>query len=263
MALTAAGALLMLAFAYIAQSPRMMKRLGLAGSRLDLRARTFTGFALAFLVLAFGFFVAGVPLGNRTAEPEAQPATPTVDADETEAIAAAPTLAPDATEAASEEIEEPVQESGEADRPETGAVMGPPPAAQTATADSQALSDEAAPTETATPLPTATPTNTPTNTPTPTPTPTATSTPLPTVTPTPIFEETAIVNTGTSTLWIKRTPGGRDLAVVSGGDIVILLGGHANASGTLWHEVSTVDGIVGWVQESYLDMEEEGESETN
>ena len=261
MALTAAGALLMLAFAYVAQSPRMMNRLGLAGSRLDLRARTFTGFALAFLVLAFGFFVAGVPLVNDTPEPEAEVAVPTADANESEAVAAAPTQEPDSAEETSEDVEAPVEEGGEDDQPETGAVVGPPPAAQTATAET--LADDELPTTTATPLPTATPTNTPTNTPTPTPSPTATSTPLPTLTPTPIFEETAVVNTGTSTLWLKRTPGGRDLTVVRGGDVVILLGGHANASGALWREVSTVNGVIGWVQEAFLGLEEEGESETS
>jgi hypothetical protein len=83
------------------------------------------------------------------------------------------------------------------------------------------------------------------------------------MTPTPIFEETAVINTGTSTLYVKRTPGGRDIALLKGGDVVVLLPGHANVGGALWREVSTVDGIYGWVMESFLDMELEGESETN
>ena len=65
MGVTAVGTLLMLVLAYISQSPRLLKRLGLAGLRLDLRARSFTGYALALFLLAFGFFLAGVPLGPR------------------------------------------------------------------------------------------------------------------------------------------------------------------------------------------------------
>ena len=83
------------------------------------------------------------------------------------------------------------------------------------------------------------------------------------MTATPIFEETAVINTGTSTLYVKRMPGGRDVALLQGGDIVVLLTGHANVGGALWREISTVDGINGWVLESYLDMELEDESETN
>jgi hypothetical protein len=81
------------------------------------------------------------------------------------------------------------------------------------------------------------------------------------VTPTPIFEETAVINTGSSTLYVKRTPGGQDIALLSGGDVVVLMSGHANVAGALWREVSTVDGTIGWVMEDYLNVESDGDSE--
>lgn len=261
MALTSAGALITLAIAYIAQSPRLLKRLGLSGSRLDLRARTFTGYALALLLLAFGFFIAGVPLGARTPETgEVAVATPNVDTDESGAMV----LISTATPQADIEVVEAQEESDGDKEPSTGAFAGPPPSAQTATAEViAAAGEEGAPTETATALPSATPTPTQTASATPTPSPTATITPTPTLTPTPIFEETAVVNTGTSTLWVKRTPGGRDLVLLNGSDIVVLLSGHANVGGDLWREISTVDGTIGWVLESYLDAQTEGDSEAN
>ncbi len=271
MGLTAVGTLLMLVTAYVAQSPRLLKRLGLAGHRLDLRARSFTGYALALFLLAFGFFLAGVPLGPRpetemaavSSEPEDEPGSGAVVAVATavtaDEIASAPT---------------PTPTPGETDgggQPSTGAFAGPPPSAQTATAAARDASGEAAPETSSEPaaessgavIPVETPTATLTPQPTATPTATATTTPLPTLTPTPIFEQTAEVNTGTSTLWIRRTPGGRDLVLVRGGDQVILLPGHANQGGELWREVSTVDGIVGWIAEAYLNLGIEGASEVN
>jgi len=62
MGLSAVAALLAIALSFLAQSPRMLARLHLTGSRLDLRARTLTGYGLALLLLAMGFFAAGVPL---------------------------------------------------------------------------------------------------------------------------------------------------------------------------------------------------------
>ena len=47
MGVTAVLALLMTILAYIAQSPRALMRMGLAGYRLDLRVKLFTGYALA------------------------------------------------------------------------------------------------------------------------------------------------------------------------------------------------------------------------
>jgi hypothetical protein len=37
---------------------------------------------------------------------------------------------------------------------------------------------------------------------------------------------------------------------------VILLAGHANYAGIVWQQVSTLDGIEGWVQSGFLDFEE-------
>ena len=261
MALTAFGALVVLVIAYIAQSPKLLRRLGLSGSRLDLKARTFTGYALALLLLAFGFFVAGVPLGTQSPAAEVAAATPFVDTNESGAMVLAAT-------ATSELIAEAltIEETPETDRqiqPVTGAFSGPPASAQTATAEGIATAEADAPTATTTPLPTATPTATKTASPTPTPSPTATVTPTPTMTPTPIFEETAVINTGSSTLYVKRTPGGRDIAILQGGDIVVLLPGHANVGGALWREVSTVDGTIGWVSEAYLEVEAERDGEAS
>lgn len=112
------------------------------------------------------------------------------------------------------------------------------------------------PTLTTTPETSATAPATP-PTPTPTVTPSPTPTPTPTITPTPIVGETAVVNTGSSTVWIKRAPGGQNLVLVRGGDILILLPSHANRGGVLWREVSTVDGISGWLQESFLSFTDE------
>jgi hypothetical protein len=259
MAVTAVGALAMLVIAYLGQSPRLLKRLGLSGLRLDLRARAFTGFALALLFLAFGFFIAGVPLGavSPAAEvvTEAAAATPPVDTDESGAMAGLPaSRAEENVEPAAED-----QQTGDS-QPSTGAFSGPPPSALTATAvflEVSGTGEAPEATATATAPPSATPTSTPTATASPTPSPTLTQTPTPTLTPTPIFEETAVINTGTSTLWLRRTPGGRDIELVKGGDIVILLPGHANVGGAMWREVSTVNGNTGWVLESYLGLESE------
>ena len=257
MGVTAAAALIVLVIAYIAQSPRLLNRLRLSGSRLDLRARTFTGYALALLLLAFGFFIAGVPLGSEPPAVEVAAATPVPDTNESGAMVAPMTSTP---EAAAQVTETPVP-SEDGGQPVTGAFAGPPPAAQTATAavlattegeSTEDIAATATPTEEPSPTPTATPTNTPS------PTATATPTPLPTVTPTPIFEDTAEINTGTSTLWLKRTPGGRDIALLNGGEIVILRPGHANVGGILWREVITVDGTAGWVMESFLTEIAEG-----
>lgn len=271
MGLTAVGTLLMLVAAYVSQSPRLLKRLGLAAYRLDLRARAFTGYALAFFLLAFGFFLAGVPLGPRpeaeiataarvTEVPITTPETAGEIAPVTDLEPAGGTPLPTATPTAAT--------SDGSGQPETGAFGGPPPSARTATAVALGTpaTGEAEPGEEgATAVPTPTPSSTPTGTasPTPTPSPTATATSLPTLTPTPIFEETAEVNTGTSTYWIRRTPGGRDLVLVRGGDRVILLPGHANLGGALWREVSTVDGVVGWIAEAYLSTGLEDASEVN
>jgi hypothetical protein len=123
-------------------------------------------------------------------------------------------------------------------------------------AGSTAAEDEAAPTGTAaaTPEPPA-PTESPTAEPTPTLFPTATlePTPAPTATPTPIVGPTARVGDSTSTLPVRKTPNGESVALVYRGETVLLLSGRAFHSGGLWREVSTVNGVVGWVQDVFLD----------
>jgi hypothetical protein len=92
--------------------------------------------------------------------------------------------------------------------------------------------------------------------PTSTATPLPTDTPTPTITPTPIEGETATLNIGTSTLWLRRTPGGQTVVLVRGDETIIMLPGHANQAGILWQQIMTVDGIVGWVQEEFVAREE-------
>jgi hypothetical protein len=75
---------------------------------------------------------------------------------------------------------------------------------------------------------------------------------MPTLTPTPISGKTAAVNSGGSTIWIRRSPGGQNLVLVQDNDIVLVLPGHANQGGSLWQEVSTLDGFSGWLLEEFL-----------
>lgn len=252
MGLSAAAALLLIALAFLAQTPRALTRLGLTGSRLDLRARALTGLGLAAMLLAFGFFVAGVPLG------------------EPEAVASATTAPGAAGAIVAEDV------AGTIDGSEvmtstgvtgTGAMLGLPNTQTRQPGESGAVAGLASPppelanaqvltgTQAAdvAPPPTATPSPSPTETPTPLPTATPTSTPSPTPTPTPIGRPVATINDQTSTLPIRRTPGGEPLGVVIRGDIVIPLTGHANHSGELWRQISTVDGVVGWIPEVFLD----------
>jgi hypothetical protein len=85
-----------------------------------------------------------------------------------------------------------------------------------------------------------------------TPTPTPEATPTPSLTPTPITEDTAVVSTGGSTIWLLRSPGGQNLDLMHDADIVILHSGHANQGGVLWQEISTLSGIRGWLKEEFL-----------
>jgi hypothetical protein len=41
--------------------------------------------------------------------------------------------------------------------------------------------------------------------------------------------------------------------LVKGGDVVILQPGYANRASTFWQEIRTVDGVVGWLELTYLD----------
>ena len=265
MGVTAVATFILLLIAYIAQAPRLLKRLGLSGYRLDLRARTFTGFALASLLLAFGFFLAGVPLSGRPAPEQSIAAVtnePTATADTMGEInAITPTAVSQGVSQTTNIITPTVQTSS------SGAMAGLPTSdsntietvttviADTVVETSPEISPnvEAA---TTTPLPTATNTPTPAPTATPTPSPTTTASPTPTLTPTAILEETAVVNVGTSTVWLRRTPGSsQNLVTLTGGDIVILRPGHANVGGIIWREIITVNNASGWIEEQYLDFE--------
>jgi hypothetical protein len=254
MGLSVLGALITLALSLLAQSPQALKRIGLGGSSLEQRARTFTTYAFALLILAFGFFLAGVPIGaggQTTAQTTGQPTLPPTA--ESESMAAG-------TEIPDPEIAAPPL------TPETGAFGGPPPDASVtagqpitpASTISVSTSLPGSTTPANTPVATAEPTGTeePTATPRPTLTPTPTNTPFPTLTPTPITRPTAVVDIGGGNVWIYRSPGGQNLLILSSGDIVILLNGRANQGGILWQEIMTVTGVTGWIQEEYLVYEE-------
>lgn len=266
MGLAAFGALIAIGLALLAQSPRLLTRLNLTGQRLDLRARSFTGYGFALLLLAMGFFLAGVPLSeaDRTANGLAPEAEATGPADE---LAVAGAIAANETATTVEAGSGAMVGLGtRAPGGNSGAMAGlatPEPELTTGSiltgtaeinvppgAESTATSNEGVP---ALP-PSITPSTTPTATLFPTVTPTVT--PSPTLTPTPIFEPTARVNAETSTLPMRHIPGGQVLVVLVRGDTVILRPGHAFHTGQTWQEISTVDGVVGWVPDRFLDYSE-------
>ncbi len=289
-------ALLMMILSLIGQSPRFMRKVGLDIYRLDLRVRAFTGYALAFLLITIGFFLAGVPLDGATGVGAAligDTATPagaaTGDAGDT--IAAGTGVQVDETENGDSILPSATFTRPAANNtPVTGAFGGPPPGAGTATSTGEATdaaesagqaeapTDEPAVEATTFPTPpgttpsgspAATPTDRPvdtaTATPSPTPsaipteTPAPTATPTPTLTPTPIAGATALVDSNGSNVWVYRSPGGQQLTLVADGDLVILLSGHAHQGGVLWQEIMTVDGEVGWIEASFLVIDgEEG-----
>jgi hypothetical protein len=260
MGLSAIGALLALTLALIGLSPGFMKKSRLGSLHLDRRVRAFTSFAFALLLLAVGFFFAGVPLG--TSQPTGSVAnqiTP-IPSDLSDSA-----LQPEGESTSSIEPTPTILITKTPATPVTGAFVGPPPTEQTqpeATAGDTTSSESAdtpetdptepnsTPTQTDTPPPTET--NVPTRTPTPTVMPTPTVTPEPTLTPTPITGETAVVNTQGSTIWLQRSPGGQELLLVKDQDLVILNRGHANQGGILWQEVTAVNGVVGWIPEEFL-----------
>ena len=260
MGLSAFGALVAIILAFLAQSPRLLTRFKLGGQRLDLPARSFTGYGLALLLLAMGFFLAGVPLdrGEATTVSEGTAAA--------EEGAGAESAAIEGDAATGEAITEATGgQSGAMDgvptpRPggASGAMSGlitpqatlEPGAIITGTVDATTAESAlppgagtAPPDET--PLPEATATRAPTTTPTPE--------PSPTPTPTPILVPTARINDETSTLPVRRLPGGPVLVVLVRGDTVIPLVGNAFHSGEVWQEIQTVDGVIGWVPDRFLD----------
>ena len=259
MGISAIAALIALALALVGQSPQFLRRSGLSGARLDKRVRTFTAFAFAFLLLSFGFFVAGVPIGT-------QPTGP----DTTQVADSAITALPGATLVSPEPgnaISSNPQASTSATRatPATGSFDGPPlntaDVQQRQTEEAAEILDPAgqsspAPQESATS--TASATTTPTSTPgaTSTPPPSPTLTPTPSLTPTPVLGKTTPVETPGSTVWLRRSPGGQNLVLVHDGDLVFILNGHANQGGIIWSEIRTLEGFVGWLQEELLLLEE-------
>lgn len=271
MGLAAFGALVTIGLAYLAQSPRLLTRLNLVNERLDLRAKSFTGYGLALLLLALGFFLAGVPLNrdigstgsvnspatetaaalsvagisgdessSTSSEPEAGTVVETVGG-QSGAMVGLPAASPGGSSGAMSGMNAPLP-SLAPDEIISGTVEIPSPASEEigeagTTPAAETEQDAAVPTGTATPPPPATPT----------------ATPSPTPTATPIRVPTAKINDQTSTLPIRRLPGGTPLVILVRGDVVIPLTGNAFYKGELWQEVKTVAGIVGWVQDRFLD----------
>ncbi len=256
MGLSLLGALIALAFAMLGQSPDLTTRLGLAGARLDLRVRSFTTYAFALLLLAIGFFLAGIPIDSDPVVTQSSDAT-----DDMAGATESGTLSSVAGLEAEQDIFTREVTSTNPATPETGAFSGPPPSVSGQPTDSpgdssdgeadpdsgDAISEDepTGPVRAESTRSTSTPTRIATATPT--------QTPSPTITPTPISGETATVESGGSTVWITRSPGGQNLTLVRDGDVVILLSGHANQGGVLWREVSTVNGISGWIQELFIE----------
>ena len=254
MGLSAAGALIAITLSWLGQSPQLARRLGLSGIRLDLRVRALTGYALALLLLAVAFFLAGVPLGSASdgdtlAE---QGSTPAADS-------GAP------AESSNIQNGELAELAATPATPETGAFSGPPDPGPSPVAEEPLVTEDEPevtrvspplePTRPITPTtgsPPAEPSSTATSQPTATATPPPTETPFPTLTPTTIAGETAVVSTGGSTLWLKRSPGGQNVVLIRNGDIVLILSGKANQGGLLWREVATVAGVEGWLQDEFL-----------
>ncbi|MBE2223328.1 MAG: hypothetical protein IAF02_17445 [Anaerolineae bacterium] len=246
MALSALGALLFTGLALAGQSPKFLARTGLIGTRLDLRARMLTGYGFACILLGFGFFLAGVPLdGMQFVETETAVTSFTATPDETEIAVIGGAL----TTATPTIVSELREKSG---TPASGAFVGLP--AEEETPAGEVVEGEETAVASPTPI---TETPTPSSTPTQTPTATPTITPTPTLTPTPIVGETAVVNLGGGTIWLRSTPDGQNMLIINSGDVVILREGYANRAGRMWREVSTVTGDTGWLPVEFLDLGEE------
>ena len=259
MGLSAFGALIMITLAYVAQSPWLLMRFPRLGGRVASKGRPLTGYALGFLLLALGFFLAGVPITPAESEVAAAPVV------EGQTLPAAAQTPEPETAVTPPLVNEELGPVSEEQTPESGAFARPagadteiaPPTAtsvidsQEATVVSGTITATIPAAATATATPTATPTSTPTTTPTPT------ITPSPTITPTPVTGPTALVLTNSSTLWVRRTPGGEQLELLFNGDTLVLENGRANQGGILWQKVRTLQGNLGWVQDDFLDYETE------
>ena len=259
MGISAVGALLMIGLALLAQSPPTLARMRLLSARLDLRAKAFTGYGFALMLLAFGFFLAGVPLGavpdtavaDTTPIAQTEAANTPVATNQTDADLSTPqpigTTAPRATLSSAE------SGSFGSSLPEATATAVPENSTPGPTAPATATATAAA---TNTPVATNTATATPTNTATSTASPTPTETSTPTVTPTPIQGETAVITTEGNPVSLRRAPGGQQvLEQLQNGTVVVLQNGRANQGTTLWREVRTTEGILGWVPEELLSFD--------
>ena len=287
MGISAGLAVVFSALAFLAQSPNLLVRFRMAGSRVSQGGRRLTGLGLACTLLGAGFFMAGVPIGEPAATANienavtaAQPANsqavatlPQPQSDEpvdqvgliepeSEAVAAAQTGAMGSQAEQPEEAADPTTVSGafsqpapseeedtetETDTTESNESEPAPTAAKSAT--------EAADTPTPTPTDEPTPTNTPQPTSTPTPLPTAT--PTPTITPTAVNVETISADFVGSVTWVYRVPGNNQLALINNGDPLLLEPGRAMINGVTWQEVRLLDGRLGWIQLSLIDLGEE------
>jgi hypothetical protein len=268
MGLSIVGALIALAFALLGQSPGLIQRLGLGGARLDLRVRTFTTYAFALVLLSIGFFLAGIPVDSETDSTAGAGSGEMASlTGELGAATASPASSLDSSSDVVENATDDVgtgQEASSAEdsAPESGSFNGPPPVTPGLSSetggetDADLVEGTTAPNEADIPPPGRTGTPRPTSSPTTAATPTPTETPSPTITPTPISGETAIVSSGGSTIWIVRSPGVQNLTLVRDGDTLLLQSGHANQAGQLWREVRTVNGILGWIQEIFLEYPE-------
>ncbi|MEM7798358.1 MAG: hypothetical protein AAF633_04130 [Chloroflexota bacterium] len=223
-------ALIIILAAYLAQSPGFLHRFRLVDTRFSRAGRRLTGIGVAFLLLEFGFFLAGVPVvGEPTPEAVAvatQLVVVTATADpnalsEAEEAAVFPTFTPtglpqtgafalpdgddDEPEEASVESdgEAGVGAENENDAPVISSATSEAEAeaedeqddsTQTPAPSAAGLSDEESDEATETPTQTSTPrpTNTPTATRTPTNTPTAS--PTPTSTPTQTLTPTPVAD---------------------------------------------------------------------
>lgn len=243
MGVSAGVALLVLGYSlYFQASSRRLIHLDTL--RYETNVRMTTTYAMAALLIAVGFFLAGVPVGTEQLQQTGNKATPI-----TTQVAVLATAVPTVTNTVRPKLPTAQPEGVITPTESAETPVTTPLPTEAATAEpTSVVPPTQTPTQTSTPFPT--PTMTATSLPTTTPSPTPT--PLPTLKPTPIEESVATVNTGGSTLWIRRTPGGTNILLLQNGDTVILKAGNASHEGRVWKEVTSVDGVTGWVPREYL-----------
>lgn len=263
MGLSAFGALVCIALAYLALSPNFTQRNRALAAQLVARLRLLTGVALALLLMGLGFFLAGVPLdGTASATPTAVAGTDSLANNDAEtpsntAVLTATVTIDNAASAADNTTLATVAPQPTSSTPESGAFARPDEDEGEGEGNNDDNSVPATPTQpnaTAVPLPTSTPSPTPTPSNTPTATPTPTITPTPTFTPTPYSGPTAEITLGGGTIWLRQSPADNAAQVVLVNDntAVIPTGRRANLAGIAWTEVQTGDGITGWVRTEFL-----------